>query len=764
MRAISAFLRGGNATILTDAGGRKVSSSLFNEDFVSAIGFRQEEGADGRLKSIVLFGDQVKNREEIDDLESRVADIERELADLDKRRLEIGSKNDGLIKQTTQQLRKRLKSEGSWVDNMRHLEPDDKTPRVDDKLLDRLKSFVVTNDPQAEQAPAALEDLVKRRSDVLEQLQRVREMDSVNPEIPEFWFPWDLDEAKAAFERVPQRESSSEVEEHYSQLLERPEGADVIALMEELVINGSVSQCPACTQGIGDELRGHIKAAFESLLRSDESREISNSIETLEDPKLFSLAILENAQREAVGEAVASEFDKSRRRLEDELAELGRLRRQKLQSPEMSLQLPVDRFTVAQSEYRTARGKCLDELRTLNESVRTRLQLKGEYQNLTDQITARDHSVIEPLKRLDALENELAQNNATTQNLNSEAEQLSREITLLKSRELDHEAAISVMNRYLTVVFADSGRLVLKPDEQSYRILSNGQDVTLDSLSTGERNIIGLVYFLANIFKESSDYKSYKDQRFLILDDPISSFDSDNRFGVFLLLRQVIEKFLGNPNTQIILISHDFSLIQDMAAVLKTINGASTAIRKIEQHQIKHLKIDRFSSYVDYLQKIYDFACAEDPDGVDREDVPAGNEMRLVLEAFAEFEVSAGIVDLPNRKVVSAIVEEESVALKRYFEGPLYKLLLHGESHSAEAIRSGDYTLNTQTSRHERQGIARDLISLIAIISPAHIPAKLSMKIPGRDENDPYHQVGFEQRCFAWKADIENRTLAPRES
>lgn len=754
---------GERSKTLTDAGGRMVSPSLFNEDFVNAIGFRQEENAEGRLKSIVLFGEQVENRKEIEDLDSRRGSIEKEISRLNKRRLEIGSKDAGLIKRTTQQLKKQLKSPGSWVHDMKRVELDGKTPRVDEKTVNRLKSHVLATEARTEQPAATLEDLVNRRADLFEQLRRVHENKAVNSDIRDCSFSWDLSAAKAAFARVPRRETSSATEQHYSRLLERREGASLVKLVKELVIDGSDPQCPACTQDINNDLRGQIKVAFETLLRSDEGKEIVESISALDDPKNFVPASLEKAQRDAVGEALASEFDKAWRSLTNELDDLSRLWEQKIQSPELSLELPIDRLTVALSDYDSARDKCCVELGKLNTAFEKRLKLKDDYRELTDQIAARDNSVATLLEELDALERELSENEAAAEELHEQFKALTEEITKLKSRELDHEAAISVMNRYLTVVFADSERLVLKPDDQAYRILSDGHDVLLSSLSTGERNIIALVYYLASIFEESSDYKTYKDQRFLILDDPISSFDSDNRFGVFLLLRQVIEKFLGNPNTQIILISHDIALIQDMAAVLKTINGASTAIRKIEKHRIEQLKLDRFSNYVDYLKKIYDFACAADPDVIDQEDVPAGNEMRLVLEAFAEFEVSAGIADLPNRKVVSALVEQESVALNRYFEGPLYKLLLHGESHSADAVRSGDYTLNTQTSRVERRAIARDLISLIAIISPAHIPAKLSMKIPGKAENDPYHQVGFEQRCFTWKAGIEERTLAPRE-
>ena len=249
------------------------------------------------------------------------------------------------------------------------------------------------------------------------------------------------------------------------------------------------------------------------------------------------------------------------------------------------------------------------------------------------------------------------------------------------------------MNRFLAVVFADQNRLYLEPAEQAYRVLSRGRDVPLEELSTGERNIIALVFYLASIFEESDDHTEFAQQRFLIIDDPLSSFDSDNRFGVFLLLRQIIARFTKNPLTQIVVTSHDLGFIQDLSSVVSEVNGVNAVVRTIENHRLTPINLDSYSSYSDLLRKTYNYACAPDPENSDRADVPVGNEMRLVLEAYAQFEVSRGIVDLPTAQIVKNIFSENGIDLAPYFEGRLYKLLLHGESHSADSIRAGQFDL-----------------------------------------------------------------------
>ena len=117
-------------------------------------------------------------------------------------------------------------------------------------------------------------------------------------------------------------------------------------------------------------------------------------------------------------------------------------------------------------------------------------------------------------------------------------------------------------------------------------------------------------------------------------------------------------------------------------------------LRRIDDHCLRELRLDSYSNYDSLLKKIYRFASADEESLSEIDDVPTGNEMRLVLEAFGVFLLSAGISQLPEAQVVKALFEQKDLPIKPYFEGRLYKLLLHGESHSANAIRAGHYDLS----------------------------------------------------------------------
>lgn len=191
---------------------------------------------------------------------------------------------------------------------------------------------------------------------------------------------------------------------------------------------------------------------------------------------------------------------------------------------------------------------------------------------------------------------------------------------------------------------------------------------------------------------------------------------------------------------------------------MRVIENATVATRQIDSHKLNPLDLEQFNSYDDSLRRIYEFACLEDPDDAESAQLPGGNEMRQVLESFSEFHASVNMADLPKARIVKASIRSESAALEKYFSGPLYKLLLHGESHSADMIKSGRSGMIPLFSRRERQLIARDLITLICAIAPAHIPAKLSMT-PNGDDEDQYSLNGFNERCANWGSEIEDRTL-----
>lgn len=742
-------LSGETSDALYDSEAIRVEPKLFNADFISKIGYREEEDS-GHLKTIVYFGDQNSNLEAIEELVEKRADTFRALQQKIDRRAELGSKNSGEIADSWAKLRLHLKGDSSWSEFRQAVTGT--APRITDTVVNELISVA------GQKRDEPIDQLVDRRKTLLDRISRSESRPQVDAYIPPFQFPWDLSTVDLLFQEVPSSHSQSEIESHYFDLL-KAGGSAILEKAQDEFGQPDGGQCPMCTQRVAGDLRSELLRAITRVLESHERAGIAQRIAKLEPVRHIEPAMLDARQVEAVEESTAELYSQARDKVKRVVEKFSDAANIKGSSPETRVQLPLGELEEAMSELETARQRSISELQKFNEAVRSRKQNISDFHKVNNEVAASDADIREPLLKLRDANREVKDLNAEEEQIRRQLKEIDAQLQALRARELEHEAAMRLMNQFLSVVFGDQSRLYLEPAEQAYRVLSRGYDVPLEELSTGEKNIIALVFYLASIFEESADHTKFAQQRFLIIDDPLSSFDRDNRFGVFLLLRQMIERFTKNPLTQIVVTSHDLGFIQDLSSVVSDVNGVNAVVRTIENHRLTPINLDSYSGYSDLLRKIYNYACAPDPENFNGADVPAGNEMRLVLEAYAQFEVSRGIVDLPTAQIVKNIFSERNMDLAPYFDGRLYKLLLHGESHSADSIRAGQFDLSEVSTREERQEIAQDLIAIISAVSPAHIPAKLGIKVKGTDVNDPNPLAGYRDRITRWEQDRARRTL-----
>lgn len=101
----------------------------------------------------------------------------------------------------------------------------------------------------------------------------------------------------------------------------------------------------------------------------------------------------------------------------------------------------------------------------------------------------------------------------------------------------------------------ESYRLILTYIEQS-----EGIGNVKEHLSYGERNAFALVLFMYQALKENAD--------FIILDDPISSFDNNKKFAIMSMLFRGGNSFQGKT---VLMLTHDFEPIIDVVSTLRDI-------------------------------------------------------------------------------------------------------------------------------------------------------------------------------------------------
>jgi wobble nucleotide-excising tRNase len=108
----------------------------------------------------------------------------------------------------------------------------------------------------------------------------------------------------------------------------------------------------------------------------------------------------------------------------------------------------------------------------------------------------------------------------------------------------------------LNKFFNDAFLKIEKTDNEKYKLYRNGQ--IAKNLSTGERNIISLIYFFIKLEETNFDLGS----AVIFIDDPVSSLDANHMHRVYSFLNSKIQT-LG----QLFITTHNFdffNLLKDM--------------------------------------------------------------------------------------------------------------------------------------------------------------------------------------------------------
>lgn len=71
--------------------------------------------------------------------------------------------------------------------------------------------------------------------------------------------------------------------------------------------------------------------------------------------------------------------------------------------------------------------------------------------------------------------------------------------------------------------------------------------------------------FFTQILSNQDIGKLYQDEELVVIDDPISSFDFENKVGISSFLRYQTHKIIkGNAKSKILFLTHDLSTFSDL--------------------------------------------------------------------------------------------------------------------------------------------------------------------------------------------------------
>ena len=97
------------------------------------------------------------------------------------------------------------------------------------------------------------------------------------------------------------------------------------------------------------------------------------------------------------------------------------------------------------------------------------------------------------------------------------------------------------------------------------KLLKKGITLTLYSISWDYD-------LFTEILKNKNENEMYNQERLLVIDDPISSFDIENRIGILSYIKFQLNNFLnGHTETKSIILTHDIQTLYDLEKLVSEI-------------------------------------------------------------------------------------------------------------------------------------------------------------------------------------------------
>lgn len=227
------------------------------------------------------------------------------------------------------------------------------------------------------------------------------------------------------------------------------------------------------------------------------------------------------------------------------------------------------------------------------------------------------------------------------------------ELTQLQNGTTGVEATRNAMNEQLEKFGYTGFRLGEGMDRYSYSIVRDNGQVVNDTLSEGEQNFITFLYFYF-MLKGSLENTGTIDNKVVVIDDPVSSMDSDALFIISSLIRDLFSEICeGKGNiVQLFIMSHNLYFYKEVSFT----KGFKKGITRQMKYWVVQ-KRDGFSSIESRqnnpVSSTYEVlwerikTAKKYPESCNINGLQ--NTMRRILEHYYKYYGGISLCDIPNR-------------------------------------------------------------------------------------------------------------------
>lgn len=679
---------------------------VYSENFIDKNVKFNESG----LKSIIMFGKQVELDDKIKEKEDLLKKYKSEL-----------TKSDDKIKEFTDiksvkspdyyinKIKNYLKGDNSWADVDRKIKGNKNKTPVD--VMDIVSVFDTKDSlDEIEKEFKHLEEIFLKKdsnfSSKIEKLELIKNSKEIEENIQKL--------LKVKFTKNELTENESKILEYIKN------GQQVFYENVKEYFKKDVDICPYCLRKISEQYRNELVKDIENILND----EINQYKTKLEDLIILNIEI--NETYKEIDEILYKDLVTLIKKYDIQKNKINELIKKKKNNVyEMLTENELENVNISTiiNDINTNFERLNTKIEEINNIIENKEKTKQRLILLNKKIyyykIQDDYNNYKKFR--EEKEKEIANNELIKKNIKT----TKTEITTLNAQKNNIHIALDKLNKYLEYILFDKNRLKLECRDNEYFVKVNGKDVKLKDLSLGERNIISLAYFFTLMLEENNEDSEFEKDSFIVIDDPISSVDSDNKIGIYSFLRMMFYKIIKNSNSKIICFSHNLEVIFNLEKTFSDIGKAKMTIKELRKCKLNEFKYRKYNEYSKMLTEIYEFANKEE--GYEKLEYTIGNQMRKVLEAYATFNYKKGIENISTTEEILNKIEDESK--REYFRNFMYRLILNGDSHMEETVRS--YPNNTffdHIDINEKIITAKSLLVFLYLIDDTHIKMYFSNK------------------------------------
>lgn len=683
---------------------------VYNEEFVmNNVGIK-EDGLD----TIVLFGKQNKVDEKIKDLNDQIDDYNAKIAQTTTNLEKL--KND--IKEMQKEIEKGLKKE--WAVNDKNIRGNRTNTPVNISLIEELSSLQCTQ---------TIGDLQKKYNELMKKYISLTTQKKDYPEIVNV-IQYDEEQEKKLLALLRKKLDEITVSNEDKSILEKMQNdlnhtKDLKGLLMD-----STSVCPFCYQTISGDYKETLIKIISIIL----NREVDDHTNEL-DSMIINLYSFDEKPYETLNLEQCTLIKKQLELVNKIVIKYN----EAIEEKKKSIYVPVDIESLKLSKAVNILYELIEKISVLR---------KDYYKSFSDVDAIKEELIM--LNKLIAKKNyeskierfliyvRRSEGDANTlEEYEKRLDDLHESIKKLEAQKRDVTVPLEYINSALEYVFFAKDRMKIEMKNGNYVIKCKGKEVRPIQISCGERNIIAICYFFSKIMEGLKEAELYTRESFVIIDDPISSFDYDNRIGILSYLKQQTSKILNNnKKSRIVYLSHDLYTVD---SIYKFVSEIRDQLSENESGIPKMNNYCFFSSIIDYvlvpentdnamlvysklLKAVYEYASGKE---TKKYEYTIGNIMRRLLEAFSTFEYQKGISELSFHPTISESINTDK---RHFFENLMYRLVLHEESHSKDHINSLDVDFYVHNTEEEKIKTAQYILCLIYALNPLHLKMRFISK------------------------------------